>query len=207
MKSLSHLIYSSTLILISLTYCSCKSTSYQTQAVAVETKEATAKMEVTTIKKKEETAVKKEAASVKKAETTVKKEEKTVERSSAKAETAQKKEPAAKKTPKPETKTFNGGATYYADHYHGKQTASGELYDREQNTAAIRTNALPFPLGTVVEVTSKKNGKSVVVKVNDKMSDKAKAIIDLSYQAAKAIGLLIDGRTEVTVRVVSEVGK
>ncbi len=200
MKSLSHLIYSSTLILISLTYCSCNSTSYQTQAVAVETKEATAKKEETAVKKKQE-------ATLKKAETEAKKEGKAVEQSTAKAETTQKKEPAAKKTPKPEGKTFTGGATYYADHYHGKQTASGELYDREQKTAAIRTNALPFAFGTMVEVTSKKNGKSVVVKVNDKMSDKAKAIIDLSYQAAKAIGLLIDGRTEVTVRVVSEVGK
>lgn len=101
-------------------------------------------------------------------------------------------------------KTYTGSATYYADHYQGKKTASGELYDRGKNTAAIRTNALPLPFGTMVEVSSIKNNKSVIVRVNDKMSAHAKAIIDLSYKAAKAIGLVNDGKAEVTIRVISE---
>lgn len=203
MKSLSRLLYSAVFILISLTYYSCKSSSYQTKAVSVESKETAAKKEVVAAKK-EVTAAKKEEAAAKKEGTAVKKEEKATERSPEKVEDASNKELSAGKSVKTVGKTFNGGASYYADHFHGKKTASGELYDKEQYTAAIRTNALPFPFGTLVEVTSIKNGKSVVVKINDKMSDKAKGIIDLSYEAAKAIGLIQDGRTEVTVRKVSE---
>lgn len=189
MKRFSHLLYSSILILISLTYCSCRSTSFQTKTIGIEAKQADAK--------KEETEVKKEVS-------VVKKEEKAAEPSSTKVETSHEKESSSTETPKTVGKTFNGGASYYADHFHGKKTASGELYHKEQYTAAIRMNALPFPFGTLVEVTSIKNGKSVVVRVNDKMSDKAKGIIDLSYEAAKAIGLILDGRTEVTIRAVSE---
>ena len=195
MKRLSQLSYSSMLILISLTYYSCRSSSYQTKGVSSETKEIGVEKEVTA-SRTEDAAVNKEVGEVKK-------EEKAAEPSPVEVEADSKIEPLTPKNWKASGKTFNGGASYYADHFHGKRTASGELYDRKKNTAAIRTNALPFSFGTMLEVTSIKTGKSVVVQVNDKMSDKAKGIIDLSYEAANAIGLILDGRTEVTIRVVT----
>lgn len=105
---------------------------------------------------------------------------------------------------KKEAQVYSGMATYYSDSYQGKRTASGEPYDRNKYTASIRLNTVPLPYGTMVEVFSVKRNKKVIVKVNDKMGDKASAIIDLSYKAAEEIGLIIDGRTPVTVRVVED---
>ena len=105
---------------------------------------------------------------------------------------------------KEKKKVYKGQATYYSDKYHGKPTASGELYDTGKYTAAIRTNALPFEWGTMVEVTNVKTKKKVRVKVNDKMSDKATAIIDLSRAAAEEIGLITAGRMDVEIRVVKK---
>lgn len=102
------------------------------------------------------------------------------------------------------SKVFKGTATYYHDKFQGKPTASGEPYDRDLYTAAIRMNAMSLPFGTMVEVYSLKRDKKVRVKVNDKMSNRASGIIDLSYKAAEEIGLILDGRTKVEVRVVEE---
>lgn len=101
-------------------------------------------------------------------------------------------------------KTFKGQATYYADHFHGKKTKTEELYDKNKYTCAIRLNAMPLAMGTVVEVYSIKRKKKVQVRVNDIKSNAAKSIVDLSWIAAKEIGLLMDGRTDVEVRVISE---
>lgn len=97
---------------------------------------------------------------------------------------------------------YSGEATYYADKYHGKATASGELYDKEKLTAAVRYGALPLAFGTMVEVTNLKSNKKVKVKVNDRMGKNASAIIDLSRAAAKKIGLITDGRAEVKIKVI-----
>lgn len=102
---------------------------------------------------------------------------------------------------------YTGTATYYADSYQGKRTANGEFYDKNKYTAAVRFGALPLPFGTIVEVFSVKRNRKVTVKVNDRMGENASAIIDLSYKAAKAIGLDSDGRTAVEVRVVREAKK
>lgn len=99
---------------------------------------------------------------------------------------------------------YSGMATYYKDSFHKKRTASGEPYDRNKYTASIRFNAIPLPYGTMVEVFNVKRNKKVIVKVNDKMGNKSSAIIDLSYKAAEEIGLIYDGRTPVTVRVVQD---
>ena len=104
---------------------------------------------------------------------------------------------------KKEEQVYNGSATYYADKYHGQSTASGELYDKNGYTCAVRRNTLPLPFGTMVEVYSVKRDKKVIVKVNDTMGNNSAAIIDLSYKAAEEIGLNIDGRTDVTVRVIT----
>lgn len=102
------------------------------------------------------------------------------------------------------TETYKGQATYYHNKYHGRKTASGERYNKRKYTAAIRMNKIDVPFGTILEVTNKSNNKSVQVRVNDKMSNRASAVIDLSRKAAKEIGLIEAGRTEVTIEVITE---
>lgn len=78
-----------------------------------------------------------------------------------------------------------GTASWYGRYFHGKATASGEPFDMYQFTAAHRQ----LPLGTMVRVTNLKNGESVVVRVNDRGPVPKSRIIDLSYGAARMIGL------------------
>lgn len=88
-----------------------------------------------------------------------------------------------------------GIASYYADEYHGKKTASGEIYNMNEFSAAHPT--LPFGLRLVVVNT--RNNKSVIVKVNDRMPSFKGRIIDLSLAAAKKIDMIRDGTTEVKI--------
>ena len=92
----------------------------------------------------------------------------------------------------------NGQASYYADRMHGQRTASGERYDKTQLTAAHAT----LPFNTIVEVTNLKNGKSVVVKINDRMPKSRHTIIDLSRAAAKEIDLIRAGVGKVKIKEV-----
>jgi rare lipoprotein A len=91
-----------------------------------------------------------------------------------------------------------GGASWYGHPYHGRRTASGEVYDMHQLTAAHRTLAF----GTVVRVTRRDDGRRVEVRVNDRGPFVKGRIIDLSYAAAKRIGLDLDGVTAVEIEVV-----
>lgn len=93
--------------------------------------------------------------------------------------------------------TFRGIASYYADKFHGRKTSSGELFDMNGFTAAHRT----LPFGTEVKVTNLKNGKSVIVKINDRGPFKEERIIDLSRAAAESIDMLDDGTAEVEIKV------
>lgn len=101
-------------------------------------------------------------------------------------------------------KVYKGEATYYHNKFHGRKTASGERYNKKKYTAAVRMNKIKVPFGTIVEVKNLRNGKTVRVKVNDKIPPRSSAIIDLSRKAAKDIGLIDMGRAKVEVRVVSE---
>ena len=92
-----------------------------------------------------------------------------------------------------------GDASWYGDKYQGKPTASGEPFDMYAYTAANRT----LPFGTVIKVTNLKNNKSVQVRINDRGPTKESRIVDLSYQAAKDIGLLHDGIVPVKVETIS----
>lgn len=76
-----------------------------------------------------------------------------------------------------------GTASWYGEDFVGKPTASGEPYDMYDMTAA----SLTIPLGTYVKVTNLRNGKAVVVRVNDRGPVVPGRIIDLSYQAAKVL--------------------
>ncbi len=88
-----------------------------------------------------------------------------------------------------------GIATWYGRRYHGRQTSSGEIYDMYSMTAAHTT--LPIP--SYARVTNLKNGKSVVVRINDRGPFVEGRIIDLSYTAAHRIGVLAGGAAMVEV--------
>lgn len=90
-----------------------------------------------------------------------------------------------------------GKASYYANSLHGRRTASGQKYSKNKLTAAHKT----LPLGTRVKVTNRKTGKWVIVTINDRGPYSKKYIIDLSYRAAKHLGMT---RGNGTAKVVIE---
>lgn len=96
-----------------------------------------------------------------------------------------------------------GVATWYGKRYHGKPTSTGERYDMYGMTAAHTT----LPLPSYVRVTSVANGRSVVVRVNDRGPFKADRLIDLSYAAAWKLGLVGNGSGEVEVEAILPDGK
>ncbi len=87
-----------------------------------------------------------------------------------------------------------GIASWYGPKFHGRRTASGEIFDMYKLTAAHPW----LPFGTVVRVTNLENGLSVVVRINDRGPFVKGRIIDLSYAAAKKIRML---RQNARVRV------
>ena len=88
-----------------------------------------------------------------------------------------------------------GLASWYGKRYHGQKTSSGEVYDMYQMTAAHPT--LPIP--SYARVTNAKNGKSVVVRINDRGPFRAGRVIDLSYVAAYKLGYIQAGEATVEV--------
>lgn len=93
-----------------------------------------------------------------------------------------------------------GDAVYYADYLHGRITALGEVYRKEAYTAAHRT----YPKGTLLKVTRMDNGRSVVVRVNDRGPYDNTILIDVSKAAAIDLDLLKAGRARVTVEPVGQ---
>lgn len=91
-----------------------------------------------------------------------------------------------------------GIASYYANDFHGKKTANGEIFDMHKFTAAHRS----FPFDTKVKVTNLENGKSVIVRVNDRGPFKLERIMDLSYGAAETLDMLKTGTAKVRLEVV-----
>ena len=88
-----------------------------------------------------------------------------------------------------------GLASWYGEKFQGRTTASGELFNMYDYTAAHKT----LPFGTIVTITNLKNGKSINVKVNDRGPYNSNRIMDISYQAAKAIGLVAMGTSTVSI--------
>lgn len=91
-----------------------------------------------------------------------------------------------------------GKASYMSDLLQGNRTAYGEVYDKDDFTAASKT----FQHNDVVRVTRLDNNRSVMVRINDKGPNKGNRIIDLSSAAAARIGLINDGITQVRVTLV-----
>ncbi len=92
-----------------------------------------------------------------------------------------------------------GAASWYGAPYHGRPTASGEVYDMRDLTAAHRT----LPLGTRLMVTSLDNGQAVEVRVNDRGPFVGGRILDLSYGAARILGAVGPGVIPVRLRVIA----
>lgn len=89
----------------------------------------------------------------------------------------------------------SGYASYYHPKLHGRPTASGMIYHRDSMTCAHRT----YPFGTLLLIENEQNNKKVIVKVTDRGPFKRKFTIDLSYQAAKQIGILKQGYAQVKI--------
>jgi rare lipoprotein A len=93
-----------------------------------------------------------------------------------------------------------GFASWYGKKFHGQKTSSGEIYDMYAMTAAHPT--LPIP--SYVKVTHLRNGKSVVVRVNDRGPFLQQRVIDLSYTAAAKLGYISAGSAEVEVELITK---
>ena len=94
--------------------------------------------------------------------------------------------------------TQHGQASFYADKFQNRKTANGERYNAHQNTAAHRK----LPFGTRVKVTNVHNGKSVVVRINDRGPFIRGRVIDLSRSAFASIGNTSAGLLKVKIEVV-----
>lgn len=93
----------------------------------------------------------------------------------------------------------SGVASWYGRQFNGRKTASGDTFNQNALTAAHRS----LPLNCYVKVTNKANGKSVIVKVNDRGPFHANRVMDLSYGAAKQLGITSSGTGNVTIERVS----
>jgi rare lipoprotein A len=93
---------------------------------------------------------------------------------------------------------FEGKASWYGKEQHGGPTASGERFDMYALTCAHRT----LPMGTRLRVTNLRNGRSVVVRVNDRGPYGRGRVLDLSYAAARALDMLTAGVVAVRFEIV-----
>lgn len=99
--------------------------------------------------------------------------------------------------------TQRGIASWYGPGFHGNHTANGERYDMHKFTAAHRT----LPMGSLVEVRSLTSGQRIKVRINDRGPFVRGRIIDLSYKAAKALGMAVQGTDRVEIRVIGYRGR
>jgi rare lipoprotein A len=93
-----------------------------------------------------------------------------------------------------------GNASWYGADFQGSRTASGERFDQNDLTAASRA----FPIGTTVRVTNLTNGRSVVVRINDRGPFARGRVIDVSQAAARALGMVGRGTARVRIEAVGE---
>lgn len=96
-----------------------------------------------------------------------------------------------------------GVASWYGEDFHAKRTANGEKYDMNALTAAHRT----LPLPSIVKVTNLQNGRSLVLRVNDRGPYASNRIIDVSKRAAGLLGFQTQGTTKVKVEVLEKESK
>jgi rare lipoprotein A len=93
-----------------------------------------------------------------------------------------------------------GMASFYSNKFNGRKTANGEIFSQAKFTCACNV----LPLGTWIKVTNLRNGRSVIVKTNDRLHPKMKRIIDLTRAAAVKLGYVSSGLTRVKVEVLGK---
>lgn len=94
-------------------------------------------------------------------------------------------------------KSYFGTASFYADKFTGRKTATGDNYDPQKFTAACNV----LPLGTWIKVTNLKNNKSIIVRINDRLHANMNRLVDLSKVAADQLGYMQRGLAKVKVEV------
>jgi len=104
------------------------------------------------------------------------------------------------KTTAAKPKIFYGTASFYSNSFNGKKTANGEIYSQKKMTAACNV----LPLGTWIRVTNLRNGRSVLVKTNDRLHSRMKRVVDLSRSAAEKLNYVKSGLTRVRVEVLGK---
>lgn len=100
----------------------------------------------------------------------------------------------------PDEKVVTGKASFYALKFEGRRTSSGQPYRAKEHTAAHRFH----PFGTLLEITNKANGLKTIVRVNDRGPHSKHRLIDLSFAAAKDLGIVRAGTGDVVIKVISE---
>ncbi len=93
-----------------------------------------------------------------------------------------------------------GTASFYSNKFNGRKTANGEIFSQNKLTCACNI----LPLGTWIKVTNLRNGRTVIVKTNDRLHPKMKRIIDLSRAAAVKLNYVSSGLTRVKVEVLGK---
>lgn len=93
-----------------------------------------------------------------------------------------------------------GIASWYGGKFHGRRTANGEVYNMYAMTAAHKT----LPMGTILRVKSLTNGRKITVRINDRGPFIRGRVIDLSYAAARELGMIRDGVKKVRITAIGE---
>jgi rare lipoprotein A len=103
-------------------------------------------------------------------------------------------------TKKAVSKVLYGTASFYSNKFNGRKTANGEIFSQTKFTCACNV----LPIGTWLRVTNMRNGKAVVVKVNDRLHPKMRRLLDLSRIAAQKLGYVNSGLTKVKAEVLGK---
>ncbi|HMI78483.1 MAG TPA: septal ring lytic transglycosylase RlpA family protein, partial [Ferruginibacter sp.] len=98
------------------------------------------------------------------------------------------------------TRVFYGQASFYANKFNGRKTASGEIFSQNKLTCACNI----LPLGTWIKVTNLRNGRTAIVKINDRIHPKMKRIVDLSKSGAQKLGYVSKGLTRVKIELIDK---
>lgn len=98
------------------------------------------------------------------------------------------------------SKTESGTASWYGPNFHGKQTANGEIFDKFELTAAHRTLQMP----SIIKVTNLENGRSLIMRVNDRGPFAHDRVLDVSERGAELLGFKNKGTTKVKIQVLPE---
>ena len=116
-----------------------------------------------------------------------------------KKETTIKKSSTEKKQ-KAAQRILYGQASYYAQKFEGRKTANGEIFRHSKLTAACNS----LPLGTWIKITNLRNGRSIVVRTNDRLHVKTRRLVDLTRTGAEKLGFIKSGLTRVKVEVLKK---